>query len=170
MKRKDDIEKSFLESYDAYNDAIFRYCYFKTSDREKALDLTQDTFTKTWEYLASGKKIDNIKAFLYRVATNAITDGYRKKRSDSLDEMQEEGYDKSTDEHEKTLVSIESEEVMKYLEELDEPYKEILTLRFIHDLSIDEIIQITGESGNTISVRIHRAIDKMRSRMNNNTA
>jgi RNA polymerase sigma-70 factor (ECF subfamily) len=169
MKRQNEMEKRFLESYEVYNDAIFRYCYFKTSDREKALDLTQDTFTKTWEYMAAGKKIDNIKAFLYRVATNSIVDEYRRKKSESLDELREEGYDPSTDEHEKTLSALEGEEIMKYLKDLDEPYKEILTLRFIHDLSIDEIIEITGESGNTISVRIHRAIDKLKNQMKNKT-
>lgn len=164
MKRDIQIENSFLASFEAYNDAIFKYCYFKTSDREKALDLTQDTFAKTWEYLASGKEIDNIKAFLYRVATNAVTDSYRKKKSESLDSMQEDGFDPMTDEHEKSFRGLEGEEVMKYLDELDEPYKEILTLRFIHDLSIDEIIEITGESGNTISVRLHRAIGKLKTK------
>lgn len=168
MKRDMQIENTFLEGFEAYNDAIFRYCFFKTSDREKALDLTQDTFAKTWEYLASGKKIDNMKAFLYRVATNAVTDSYRKKKSESLDSLQEDGFDPSSDDHEKSILNIEGEEVMKYLNDLDEPYKEILTLRYVHDLSIDEIIEITGESGNTISVRLHRAIGKLKTKFKDN--
>jgi RNA polymerase sigma factor (sigma-70 family) len=170
MKRDKTIEKTFLDSYDAYNDAIFRYCYFKTSDREKAIDMTQDTFAKTWEYLAAGKRIDNMKSFLYKVASNAITDSYRKKKSDSLDALQERGYDIRSDENEKTIRAIEGDEVMKYLDELDEPYKEVLTLRFVHDLSIDEIIEITGESGNTISVRLHRALNKLKTQVQNKAA
>jgi RNA polymerase sigma factor (sigma-70 family) len=109
-----------------------------------------------------------MKAFLYRVATNAVTDSYRKKKSESLDSLQEDGFDPSTDEHEKSMAGIEGEEVMKYLEELDEPYKEVLTLRYVHDLSIDEIIEITGESGNTISVRLHRAIGKLKDKFKEN--
>lgn len=168
MKKENNMEKTFLDSFEAHNDAIFRFCYFKTSDREKALDITQDTFTKTWEYMANGKKIDNIKAFLYRVANNLIIDSYRRKKMDSLDQMREDGYDNATDEHEKTMTAIEGDEVMKYLDKLDEPYKEIITLRYIHDLSIDEIVEITGESGNTISVRLHRALGKLKKEVKSN--
>ena len=38
-------------------------------------------FTKTWEYLANGKNIDNIRAFVYRTANNLIIDRAERKRS-----------------------------------------------------------------------------------------
>ncbi len=159
------MQKIFLESYEAYSDAIFRYCYFKTSDRELALDLTQETFTKTWQYMANGKEIENIRAFLYRVAGNLIIDSHRKKKATSLDAMREDGFDKETDEHENQFNNLIGEEVIKALNELDEDYKEILTLRFIEDLSIEEIEKVTGISTNNISVRIHRALSKLKEGM-----
>lgn len=56
--------------------AIF---WYRVSDRELAKDLTQETFVKVWEYMVSGKVIEKLKPFLYRVATNLIIDNARKK-------------------------------------------------------------------------------------------
>lgn len=165
---ENDMQKIFIESYEAHSDAIFRYCYFKTSDRELALDLTQETFTKTWHYMSSENEIENIRAFLYRVAGNLVIDYHRKKKPTSLDILQEEGFDLATNEHENQFRTLLGEEIMAGLTKLDGIYKEILTLRFVEDLSIEEIEKITGLSQNNISVRIHRALEKLKEIMNKN--
>jgi DNA-directed RNA polymerase specialized sigma24 family protein len=43
------IEKSFLEMHDSFSDEIFRFCLSKTRNRDLALDITQETFIKTWD-------------------------------------------------------------------------------------------------------------------------
>jgi RNA polymerase sigma-70 factor (ECF subfamily) len=168
------IEQNFLKSYDEFGDAIFRYCLIQTSDRELARDLTQDTFTRVWEYLARPqtdaeenipKQIQNMKAFLYRVATNLIIDYRRKKKPTlSLETMMEEGFDVtgSRDQKEILETSFDSEKVVEALNKLDDKYRETLTLRYIEDLSLKEISQITGEGENNISVRIHRGLEKLK--------
>jgi RNA polymerase sigma-70 factor (ECF subfamily) len=157
------IEQSFLEAYNQHADAIFRYCYFQTSNREVALDLSQDTFTKTWEYLKSNHEVENIKAFLYKVARNLIIDYRRKKKSSSLDSLMEEGFDYSETEDIQTEKETEfdSKIAKEALEELGDSYKEILTLRYIDDLSITEIAERTGMTENNISVKIHRGLQKL---------
>ena len=95
---KENRQQTFLEAYESYNNAIFRYCYYQTSNREIALDLTQDTFLKAWEYLGKGIAVENMRAFLYRVAGNAVIDYRRKKKSGSLDAMTENGFDIGHDE------------------------------------------------------------------------
>ena len=77
-------EKAFLEAYDTLSDAIFRQCYFRCFDRELARELTQECFMRTWEKLAEGAEIKNIKAFLYRVAGNLVIDNARRKKSERL--------------------------------------------------------------------------------------
>src|SRR3989344_7065280 len=83
-----DIEASFLALYEAHADAVFRRCYFKTSNREVASDLVQEAFMRVWDYLAQGKQIDNMKAFLYTVTNNLIKDWYKKKKSIPLSHME----------------------------------------------------------------------------------
>ena len=168
------IEQNFLKSYDEFGDAIFRYCLIQTFDRELARDLTQGTFTRIWEYLTRTqtdaeenmpKQIQNMKAFLYKIATNLIIDYRRKKKpSLSLETMMEEGFDVTSSRDQKEILetSFDSKKVVEALNKLDDKYKETLTLRYIEDLSLKEISQITGERENSISVRIHRGLEKLK--------
>jgi RNA polymerase sigma-70 factor (ECF subfamily) len=90
---KSDVEKMFFELYENEADAIFRFVFFKVNDREIALDITQESFVRTWEYLSKGKMIANKRAFLYRVAGNRVIDHYRKHKGLSLDALKESGFD-----------------------------------------------------------------------------
>ena len=69
---KSDLQEGFLNAYDAYADAIYRHCFFRVFSKERAEELAQETFMKTWEYVARGNVIENYKAFLYRVTNNLI--------------------------------------------------------------------------------------------------
>jgi RNA polymerase sigma-70 factor (ECF subfamily) len=156
---EDILQQKFLESYDTYNDDIFRFCIVKVRNRDVALDITQDTFTKTWEYLSADKEIDNMRAFLYQVARNAIIDWSRKKKSESLDALVETGLEfGSSDEVEKTKDGIDAKQAAKLIGELPDKYRDILYFRYVEDLSIQEISDITGERENTVSVRVHRGV------------
>ena len=53
------IEVGFREIYSQESDAIFRFCLMRTSDREMALDFTQDTFMRFWNSFVLGKDIKN---------------------------------------------------------------------------------------------------------------
>src|SRR6266566_458854 len=86
-------EQLFIQVYDQFADAIFRHCWFRVSDRERAKDLTQETFVKVWKILDRGESVENMRAYLYRIANNLIIDHYRKKKDVSLDLLQEDGFE-----------------------------------------------------------------------------
>jgi RNA polymerase sigma-70 factor (ECF subfamily) len=157
------IEAVFMRSYDEHADALLRYCVFQTSNREVAVDILQDTFTKTWLYLQDGKEIDNIKAFLYKVAKNLIIDYRRKKKSYSLDAITETGVEFATeDETENIKDNFDKEFIIGKMENLGEEDREILTMRYINEMSIKEIGDVLELTPNNVSVKIHRAIEKMK--------
>lgn len=153
------IHRQFEEAYDAYADAIFRHCYFRVRDRERAKELTQDTFMRTWGYLAEGNVIENIRAFLYKTASNLIiNEVLRRKEHDSLESLREEsGYEPSSEEEDTLGDSVLYDHLFLALENLPEQYKLVLVHRYIDGLAIKEIAQILKETDNTISVRLHRA-------------
>ncbi len=159
-------EALFLEAYETHNDAIFRYCLFQTSNREKAIDITQDTFSKVWEYMALGNTIDNMRAFLYKTAKNLIIDGRRKKKTTSLDDLLDDGFDTPFDDRDEHMARLDGEKAIAMLEELGDTYRECLTLKYVEDLSISEIAETLGESENTVSVRIHRGLEKLKQKYN----
>ncbi len=159
-----DMERRYFEVYDAYADAIFRHCYFRLSDRELAKDFMQEAFARTWEYLANGNNPENLRAFIYRVASNLIIDHYRKKKTYSLDTLaKDKGFD-PTDANEMDRIVTESEakRALAQLPNLPEPYRSVFVMRYVDDMTPQEIAEITGESENTVSVRIHRAAKKLR--------
>lgn len=168
MKPKLDPQKMFLEAYNDFNDAIFRHCFFRISDREKARELTQEAFMRYWSYLSQNKNIQNIKALLYRIANNLIIDEYRKKKTDSLEELSEKGFEPSDARLEIHTDSIEIKEIVVMLNKLDNKYKQAFVMRHIDGLSLKEIAEATGESEGNISIRIHRATKQLKNLLNNN--
>jgi RNA polymerase sigma-70 factor (ECF subfamily) len=159
-------ERKYLDSYDEYADAIFRYCYFKVSDYDQARDLTQDTFMKVWQEVRTGTEIENHRAYLYRIATNLVIDYYRKKKTSSLDVLTEAGFDPS-DERNKTVLEdkVEVRIVKEVLQKLDDKYREPVFLRYIEEMSPKEIAKILDLSENVVSVRIHRGLKQLQELM-----
>lgn len=158
-------QEEFAKAYDEYKDAIFRHCYFHTFDRERAKDLLQETFVKTWEYLAAGNNIDNVRAFLYKVATNLVINAARKKKEQSLEALQEVGFDPAGDDDPAAHDVIAEERVIRVLRTIEEPYRSAVTLRYIEGFAPAEIADITGESPNVISVRINRGLKQLRAQL-----
>lgn len=156
----DPTQQLFLKAYEDYNDAIFRFCVIKTRNRDLALDITQEAFIKTWEYLTAGKSIENMRAFVYQVARNLIIDHSRKKQSVSLEAILEAGHEFGFEEKEQIENKIDGKQALLVLSSLKKKDHDVLLFRFVEDLSIPEIAEITGEKENTISVRIHRALKK----------
>ncbi len=159
--------EEFSAAYQEYKDAIFRHCYFHTFDRERAKDLLQETFVKTWEYLAEGNDIDNVRAFLYKVATNLMINAARKKKEQSLEALQDAGFDPASEDDISHRDWIQEQRVMTMLQVIDEPYRSAVTLRYIEGFSPAEIAEITGESANAVSVRINRALKQLRTHLDN---
>ena len=156
------LEEEFMAAYDDYADAIFRRCYYRVFDRERGKDLMQEAFMRAWEYMTRGEKVLNMRAFLYRIANNLIVDESRKKREASLDRMQEEGFDPGIDNTDHWHNKIEHARVLRTMKHLDVHYRKMLAMRYLSDLSPSEIASITGESANTVSVRIYRGLKQLR--------
>ncbi len=169
---KGDHEERFLKAFDDYNDALFRHAFMRISNRERALDIVHDAYTKVWSYIRGGYEIDNFRPFLYKVLNNLIIDEYRKRKELSLDAMMEvEGVDEgSFDELSENTVeslaaTIDGRKAFELLIELPDQYREVIIYRFIDQLGPREISELIEESENVVSVRIHRALKMLRQRI-----
>lgn len=158
-------KESFLESFDAYSDAIFRFCMVKTSNRELAEDLTQETFMRYWQALKDNKEMSNARSFLYTIARNLIIDWYRKKKAVSLHAMEENGYEVQDTKALSPEVDAQWQEVLDTIEDMEEKDREVLLLRYVEGIDPKDIAEVLEENVNVISVRIHRAIDKLQKKL-----
>lgn len=156
------LEKEFLAAYEEHADALFRHCLIRVRDREVAKDIVQDTFSRTWVYLAEGKKVEYIRAFLYRIANNLIVDLSRKKKSSSLDAMiEDDGFEPQDESIREPIDRPGIEDALAKLTRLDEIYRTAITMRYIDEMSPREIAAALGVSENVVSVRIHRGIERL---------
>lgn len=161
-------QQEFLEAYDRYADAIFRHCALRLGDREEGKDLMQETFIRAWEAIVGGITIENMRAYLYRVANNLIIDVARRRKrrpTSSLEEMMEAGFSPATREK-GPAQNLEESFVLETLQHIDEPYRTAVILRFIDGLPPREIARLLGVSPNVISVRVNRGIEKLQTLLN----
>ena len=162
---KKDLETIFMEAFDAYSDAIFRFCVVKVSDIQRAEDMTQEVFMRFFKSLQDGKDITNTRAFLYTIAGNLAKDWYKRKKSESLDRHLDNGFAPTSKEMGADTLA-EYQEALAAMAELEERDREVLYLRFVEGFEPKYIAEVLGETANNISVRLNRAMVKLRKKMN----
>jgi len=165
-------EERFLKAFDEYSDALFRHAILRISDRERAIDVVHDTFTKVWTYVRGGHEIEQYRPFLYKVLNNLIIDEYRKRSDASLDAlMEKDGVSEGTfdelseDTVESLAATIDGRKAFALLESIPDVYREVVILRFVDGLGPKEISELVEESENVVSVRIHRGLKLLRTAM-----
>jgi len=158
-------EQAFLDAFDSYSDALYRHCYFRVADKERAKDLVSDTFTRTWDYLVKGGSVDDFKPFLYKTLNHLIIDEYRKKKTESLDallddrEVPESAFPELVEgSREDFELALDAKAVTELLVLMPAQYREVVVMRYMDGLMPAEIAKLLGESVNTVSVRIHRGV------------
>lgn len=165
-------EERFLKAFDDYADALFRHASIRISDRERAIDLVHDTFTKAWSYIREGYEIDSFRPFLYKVLSNLIIDEYRKRREESLDALLErEGVSEGSFEGLRSgslaeeVDALDGQRAVEAIGGLPDVYREVLILRFVDGLGPKEISALVEENENVVSVRLHRGVKMLRERL-----
>ena len=178
LKKRD--QEAFILAYDENVKEINRFIYFKVGSREEADDLTSLIFLKAWNYVQSKNLLEakTLRALLYKIARNAIIDHYREQRTRSelsfeanLNEDGElkDGAEFIKDEKSdvkalETKIDNDAELALieKNLPLLKEEYRELIIMRFINDLSLEEIADINQKSKGSIRVGLHRALKALR--------
>lgn len=163
----DDDKKRFTVIYNQESDSLFRFCLVRVSDRERALDLTQEVFTRLWSSISVGKTVENPRALLYRMARNLIIDWYRRVKSVSLESLSRDADDREFDvpDERATLeveIGVDARRVLRMLDSLEPQYREVIYFRYVEDLSPQNIAEILGLNANTVSVRITRGMEALR--------
>src|SRR5262245_58562588 len=142
MDHGNDKERLFIAIYDDLSPAIFKHCFFRLSNRERALELTQEVFMRLWEKLSANETISSPSALLYTLSRNLIIDEYRRKKAVSLDQLQDSGFDAPTEDDERITRAAEVSVMLKAIQAIPEKYREVLILRYVDGLTPSEIGKI----------------------------
>ncbi len=162
LKAHDD--SAFVEAYDLYSPKIYRHILFRTSSDDAAADIMSETFLKAWEYLRErASEVTHLRAFIYRIANNLVIDWYRarSRAPDPIDEDMERTLGSDDRIAERTDFILERDRMRRGLELLKKDTRELIVMRFIDELTIEEIAVATGKNKNAVYVAIHRAVKEL---------
>lgn len=162
--------KAFGELYGLYIEPIYRFVYFKTGSKEDAEDLVSQAFLKTWEYLIDSDKprVQNFRAFIYQVARNLVARFYENKgRSHELLILDEEGEEPVIEDHRQSLFldqlyKSDRAYLADCLKKIKDGYREVIVLRYLEDMSVEEIAKITEKTSGNVRVLMHRGIQALK--------
>jgi RNA polymerase sigma-70 factor (ECF subfamily) len=157
----------FERLFNQYSDAIFRHLQYRLGDRERAKELTQEVFMRTWQHLASGKRVEYEKAFLYKIANNLFINEIRTdKTNSSLDHLEEVHGVEVTSILSSPQKIAEEQELQTFIQSLPPPYRDVLIYRYIDDMTVKDIAKLLGEKETNISMRLKRATEKLKQTYN----
>ncbi len=158
-------ETAFVETYEFFGPKIYRHALFRTSSPETADDIMSETFVRAWETMrVKAAEIQHLKAFLYRVADNLIIDHYRRnaRAAVAISDEIEETLRAPGDPHKDVDRMLKSERLVQALDRLRPETRDLLVMRYIDDLPIEEIAEMTGKKKNAVYVALHRAVKELK--------
>ncbi|MFN0275464.1 MAG: RNA polymerase sigma factor [Chitinophagales bacterium] len=159
---------------------LLKFIRSKVRNEEDAEDILQDVFYQLASNHGIVDTIENMAAWLFRVARNRIIDVYRKRKPESIDtnavyDEEEDGRyffqlaklsssenDEPDAQYERSLVW---ETLTQALNELPEEQRDVFILHELENKSFQEIVEITGAPLNTLLSRKRYAVIHLRERM-----
>jgi RNA polymerase sigma-70 factor (ECF subfamily) len=163
LKRQDpELLDQLIETY---QHRLMRYLMFLTSKREVAEDLFQEVWIRVLRRGSQYNGKARFDTWIFTIARNLVIDLSRKRTMASLDEMREGGEDSDARPFEIVQDGPSPLEQFQYRENasevatvLDPAYREVLTLRFHEEMSLEEIATVTRAPLSTVKSRLYRGL------------
>jgi RNA polymerase sigma factor (sigma-70 family) len=160
-----DIDKMGL-LYERYHRQLFRFLFNMTRQKELSEDMVQNIFLRMLKYPDGFMGFGEFKMWMYHIARNAIYDHFRKvKRTpshtdvkDIEEKLESEHHTDSQMEKEQELRTLE-----KAMEKLSDKNRELLILCRFQELKYNEIARVLNTTEGAIKVRVHRALNQLKS-------
>lgn len=155
----------FEEMYRIYFRDVYLFILAMSRSPDVAEEITQETFFKALKNISRYRGESSVKTWLFQIAKNTYLSQLKKqKHMDDNTDTSNAGCDDISP-HDLEAACIRKDEALsiyKILHYLDEPFKEVFTLRTLGELSFREIGEIFGRKEGWARVTYHRAKEKIR--------
>ncbi|OGZ69202.1 MAG: hypothetical protein A3D35_03285 [Candidatus Staskawiczbacteria bacterium RIFCSPHIGHO2_02_FULL_34_9] len=163
----DNLKEQFGQIYDQYIEKIYRFVYLKVNSQEVAEDITSKVFLNGWQSYSKNPSVQNMNAFLYRIARNSVIDYYRESDRTKLVSLESvaEFADAGTSVHDRAALSSDLEEVKFAIGKLKKDHQDVIILHYLEDMSIQEISEVLDKSLVSVRVTLHRGLKALKEQM-----
>ncbi|WJH36450.1 RNA polymerase sigma factor SigW [Paenibacillus aurantius] len=167
--------RAFAELVDLYKDKMYHLAYRMLGQSHEAEDIVQETFLRVYTNLDRYDVNQKFSTWIYRIATNLCIDRLRKRKPNySLDAEMPEGEgadwysllasDQPSPESE-VMLSETQEHIRRAIDSLPDKYKSVVILRYLQDLSLQEIGDVLDMPVTTVKTRVHRGREFLRKKL-----
>lgn len=178
LARKGD-QVAFAELVDLYKDRLFHLGYRMLSNRHEAEDVVQETFLRVYKNWSRYDEKQKFSTWIYRIATNLCIDRLRKRKpnyyldAEMNDQEGMDGYtlipgDERTPETE-YLLSETQQTIHRAIEGLPAKYRSVIVLRYLQEMSLQEISDVLDMPVTTVKTRVHRGREFLRKKLEHKT-
>jgi len=170
-------KQTIIQAIRDYGRQLFGFIRSRVGTDEDAEDILQDVWYQ-FSNLPEVEAIESVSGWLYRVARNKITDNYRKRKSEPLEERLIENDEggmnfreillaDNPDPEAENLKQLFWEELFNALNELPENQREVFILNELEEMTLQEIANRKNENLKTIISRKRYAVQHLRQRLEN---
>lgn len=150
--------EAFEDLINMYFDRLYKEAYLRCKHEEDAKEIVQETIYKAYKNVKSLKEPKYFKTWLSKILINVSNDYMSKNEMIDL-EHDENHYVKEI--HNDNQVEIKID-LYNAMDELEDKYKDVIILRYVEDLKIEDISKILERPINTIKTHIRKAIKDMK--------
>ena len=170
-------QNAYTDIVNLYQHKLYQICYRMLGNKQEAEDIAQEAFVRAYINLHSYDQKRKFSTWLYRIATNLCIDRIRKKKPDYYLDAEvagTEGLDmysqiaSSEQLPEETVEQMELQDRIQYeISRLPDKYRSVIVLKYMEELSLQEISEILDMPLGTVKTRIHRGREQLRKQLNN---
>jgi RNA polymerase sigma-70 factor, ECF subfamily len=168
-------QEAFGEIVEIYKNSIYQLCFRMLGNRHEAEDIAQEAFIRAYLNINTFNQDLKFSTWLFRIATNLCIDRMRKKKPDHYLDAEVKGTEgltmysqipSNTPLPEEELESLELHEtVQKEILKLPDKYRSAIVLKYMEELSLNEISEILDLPLGTVKTRIHRGREALRQQL-----
>lgn len=151
---------ALAQIYDRYSPDIYRYAMRLLGNAALAEDCVSETFSRLLQALATRKgPREYLRAYLYRIAHNWITDQYRRERP--TEELNESLPSEASGLEETTDQNMKRSRLLQAIRKLTPDQQQVIALKFWQDCENEEIARTLGKPVGAIKSLQHRALNTL---------
>ena len=160
-------QAAFRQLVERYKDYVFTVCYRVLQQREEAEEASQDVFIKVYKTLGGFEQKSKFSTWLYTVAYRTALDKVRTRKKGNISIDQEDSYLQIPDKENKGAEQLINTELLKAqlltaIRQLKPQDAAVVTLFYLKEKSIKEIVEITGLTTTNVKTKLHRTREALK--------
>jgi RNA polymerase sigma-70 factor (ECF subfamily) len=157
---------AFRPLYNRYFDPIFRFIFRRTSDEDLTSDICSQVFLKAMQRLGDYEyKGVPFSAWLYRIASNEVSQHYRQVKKDRTVSMEDSNISDMFEEMDENDNEQHRSSLLRALDSLKETDLQIIEMRFFEQRPFKEIADILEITESNAKVKTYRILERLKKKM-----